>query len=330
MMDVSHCNKKTLKVSRGFEYTYYTSPAKDFKPTLLLFHGWPDTAHLWSGLINKYLIPNGYGVVALDCLGYGETSKPTDVEAYAWQHMTADSVEILDAENLTTVISMGHDWGSTMCQRFYNFYPDRVCGLVMVNVTYMEPAGTFDLDQVNEITKKAFGAGIFEYWHFFTAPDAPEMMSKNLESVYTVAHGEPGTWLENWCTPGGMRRYISEGRTQAILPYAQGDHKADFLDRFSDKHSFEAANSWYKAFTTGVQNKADRLIANEAKTVKVPTLYWGGEDDFVCRPAGLQPSVNQGLLPKAKSVTRKGGHWALLERPDEFGRDILSWLQETY
>ncbi|KAF5019525.1 hypothetical protein F66182_8467 [Fusarium sp. NRRL 66182] len=329
-MDLSLCERKTLKVTRGFEYTYYTVRAKDSKPTLLLFHGWPDSAHLWGGLVNNYLIPNGYGVVAPDCLGYGGTSKPADVEAYAWQRMTADAAEILDAENLASVISVGHDWGSAMCQRFYNFYPQRVSGLVMINVTYMEPNDQFDLDTVNEATKKEFGAGIFEYWHFFTASDAPELMSKNLESVYTVAHGDPGTWLDNWCTPGGMRRYVTEGRTQPTLPYAEGDHKADFFNRFGDKNGFEAANSWYRAFTTGVQNKADRLVPDAAKIVKVPAFYWGGEDDFVCRPAGLQPSIDKGLLPEVKSVVRKGGHWALLEKPDEFGQDVVNWLKETF
>ncbi|KAL6399572.1 hypothetical protein AUP68_18122 [Ilyonectria robusta] len=110
-MDLSKLTRKTLQVSRGFSYTYYTSPAQDSKPTLILFHGWPDTARLWAGLINDYLLPLGYGIVALDCLGYGGTSKPTDLSSYAWQHMTADAVEILDAEKLATVISVGHDWG---------------------------------------------------------------------------------------------------------------------------------------------------------------------------------------------------------------------------
>ncbi|KAH7146929.1 Alpha/Beta hydrolase protein [Dactylonectria estremocensis] len=306
-MDLSKLTRKTLQVSRGFSYTYYTSPAQDSKPTLILFHGWPDTARLWAGLINGWLLPHGYGIVALDCLGYGGTSKPTGLSSYAWQHMTADAVEILDAEKLTTVISAGHDWGSVMCQRLYNFYPSRVSGLIMVNVAYMPPTGQFDLNAVNKVTKEAYGFGI-----------------------YDVVFGDPHTWLENWTSPGGMRKFVTEGRTQPTLPYATPDHKADFMDRFCKDGGFDAPSCWYKALTFAVQNEADTLVAEEAKTVKVPVFYWGGEQDFVCRPAALQPSVDAGLLPNVKSVIREGGHWALLEKPVEFGQDVLGWLQGTF
>ncbi|KAM5343668.1 hypothetical protein ACJ41O_012205 [Fusarium nematophilum] len=329
-MDLSQLARKTLLVSRGFTYTYYTSPAQGSKPTLILFHGWPDTAQLWAGLINNHLVPSGYGIVAVDCLGYGGSSKPTDLSSYAWQHMTADAVEILDAENLSQVVSVGHDWGSAMCQRLYNFYPSRVIGLVLVNVAYIPPTGQFDLDAVNKVTKEAYGFGIYEYWHFFTADDAAGIMNKNLESVYSVAFGDPKSWLENWCTPGGMRKFVTEGRTQPTLPYATANHKADFFDRFSKDGGFDAPSCWYKAFTFAVQNEADKLVAEDAKTVKVPVFFWGGEQDFVCRPAALQPSIDAGLVSDVKSVTREGGHWALLEKPVEFGQDVLGWLQETF
>lgn len=329
-MDISTLTRKTLQVSRGFTYTYYTSPAQGSKPTLILFHGWPDSARLWAGLINDYLLPQGYGIVALDCLGYGGTSKPTDPDSYAWQLMTADAVEILDAENLSSVVSLGHDWGSAMAQRLYNFHPSRVCGLVMMNVSYIPPSGHFDLDAVNKLTKEAFGAGIYEYWHFFTADDGAGIMNRNPESVYSVAFGDPYSWLENWCSPGGMRKFVSQGSVQPTLPYATPEHKADFMERFGKDGGFEAPNCWYKSFTTQVQSEADKLIAEDAKTVKVPVLYWGGEQDFVCRPALLQPSVDAGLLPNVKSVTREGGHWAHLEKPAEFGQDVLGWLQQSF
>ncbi|PNP59532.1 hypothetical protein FNYG_14925 [Fusarium nygamai] len=273
-MDLSTLTKKTLGVSRGFTYTYYTSPAKGSKPTLILFHGWPDTANLWAGLVNDYLIPNGYGVVALDCLGYGGTSKPTNLESYAWQHMTADAIEILDAEKLDTVISVGHDWGSAMCQRFYNFYPSRVSGLIMVNVAYIPPVDQFNLDAVNKATKEAYGYGIYEYWHFFTAEDSTAIMTKNVDSVYSVAFGDPYTWLDNWVSPGGMRKFVSEGRTQPTLLFTTPAHRADFMGRFGKEGGFDAPSCWYKAFTFNVQSMADTFVSEDAKVVKVPAFFW--------------------------------------------------------
>jgi soluble epoxide hydrolase / lipid-phosphate phosphatase len=74
----------------------------------------------------KYLQPAGYGVVAVDDLGYAGSSKPADSASYALNLMARDLCEILDAENLDQVISLGHDWGSILAQRLYNFHPERV------------------------------------------------------------------------------------------------------------------------------------------------------------------------------------------------------------
>lgn len=330
-MALSQLTKKTLDVSRGFTYTYYTHPAKDTKPTLALFHGWPDTALLWTGFINDYLIPNGYGVVALDSLGYGGTSKPTDPDLYAWHHLAADVMEILDVEKLDMVVSMGHDWGSGLCQRVYNFYPSRVSAVIMVNISYTPPSGQpFDLNLVNSTTKAAFGAGLFEYWHFFAADDGAAIMNKNLDSVYSAAFGEPSTWIDIWCTPDGMRTFVTEGRTHPTLPFATSEHKKDFIDRLSKDGGFAAPSCWYKAMVSGTQSEANKLMDEEAKVIKVPALFWGGEQDYVCRAAMMQNAIDAGLLPDVKVVTREGGHWALLEKPAEFGEDVLGWLEETF
>ena len=154
--------KKTFEVFRGFTYTYYTSPARDALPTIILFHGWPDTAELWKGVITSYLKPAGYGVVALDCLGYGGTSKPTDYKAYNFQHMSKDAIDILDHEGIEKVVSLGHDWGCVSAQRLYNFHADRVIGLVMLNVSYLAPSPEpFDLDKTIELTTQFFGYGTY-------------------------------------------------------------------------------------------------------------------------------------------------------------------------
>eukprot|EP01117_Protostelium_nocturnum_P019075 TRINITY_DN8157_c0_g1_i1.p1 TRINITY_DN8157_c0_g1~~TRINITY_DN8157_c0_g1_i1.p1 ORF type:complete len:108 (-),score=9.69 TRINITY_DN8157_c0_g1_i1:76-399(-) len=94
--------KKTISVTRKFNYTYYTSSSKDGKPTLLLLHGFPDTSTIWRDLVANHLLPAGYGVVAPDCLGYGDSSKPKEVSDYKWRPLIQDLVEILDAERLDT------------------------------------------------------------------------------------------------------------------------------------------------------------------------------------------------------------------------------------
>jgi soluble epoxide hydrolase / lipid-phosphate phosphatase len=156
-----------------------------------LFHGWPDTATSWAHTVNTFLLPSGYGVVILDCLGYGGSSKPTNPAEYAWDLMTGDIIAIFDAENMTKVISIGHDWGSMLAQRLYNFFPDRVVGLVNLNVAYIPPTGDpFDLDASLESTQKLFGYGNYHYQKFLVAPDAAEILDRHPESVYDAVHGD--------------------------------------------------------------------------------------------------------------------------------------------
>lgn len=101
---------KDLKTSRGFNYHYYITAPKDVaKPSLLFLHGFPSTSRDWK-LIIDFFQPQGYGIIAPDLLGYGGTSKPTDVDAFRMKHMVGDIMEILDAEKVERVVVISHDW----------------------------------------------------------------------------------------------------------------------------------------------------------------------------------------------------------------------------
>ncbi|OHW90356.1 hydrolase-like protein [Colletotrichum incanum] len=178
------------------------------------------------------------------------------------------------------------------------------------------------------MTKKMFGAGIFEYWHFFTADDAVDIMNRNLESVYSVVFGKSDTWLDTWCAPDGMRKFISEGRTQPTISFATPEHRADFMERY--RGGFASSICAYTVTSSGVRAESDRMLTDESITVNVPVLYWGGKQDYVCRPELSQQAIDAGVLPDVKTILRDGGHWAFLETPAQFGKDILGWLQERF
>ena len=52
-------------------------------------------------------------MIVPELLGYGETDKPTDVEAYAFNPMCKQIAGILDAEGVDKVIGLGHDFGES-------------------------------------------------------------------------------------------------------------------------------------------------------------------------------------------------------------------------
>jgi pimeloyl-ACP methyl ester carboxylesterase len=340
--------KKTLKVSRGFSYTYYTSPAQHDLPTVLLCHGWPDSAGLFEGVINNYLKPAGYGVVAPDMLGYGGTSKPTNYQAYNFQHMSQDIVDILDHEGIDKVVSLGHDWGCFFAQRLYNFHADRVIGLVMINVSYHAPSPEpFNLDKALELTTKLYGYGTFVsgslgfshrevllttsewYWKLFGSDDGYKLLNSRIESMFTLAHAKPETWLKTLCKADGAKHYLEEDRRQPVEVYATDEMREHFIARMK-RDSFEGPQQWYRAMVNGEQDIADKSVPKDNIAVHVPTLFFGGARDMAARPENLGPSQKAGLLPHLKIVTVDAGHWALLAKPTEFGEALSGWLKENF
>ncbi len=101
---------KDLVVSRGLKYHYYcSSPKSASKPYLLFLHGFPGSAYDWRHQI-VFFSAQGYGLVVPDMLGYGGTDKPAEVEAYRSSLINQDIVDILDEENVESVVAIGHDW----------------------------------------------------------------------------------------------------------------------------------------------------------------------------------------------------------------------------
>lgn len=100
---------KTLTVCGGYNYSYTAVPARDGQITFLLLHGFPSSSYDWRHTISD-LTDAGYGVIAPDILGYGETSKPAEVEEYAQEKLSNQVAEILTHENIPHVVGVGHDW----------------------------------------------------------------------------------------------------------------------------------------------------------------------------------------------------------------------------
>lgn len=52
---------------------------------------------------------DGYGIIAPDLLGYGDTDKPSELSAYSMKRMAYHLNELLQKEHIQQVIGVGHD-----------------------------------------------------------------------------------------------------------------------------------------------------------------------------------------------------------------------------
>ena len=100
---------------------------------VLLLHGFPDSSHLWRHQAAA-LREAGFRVVAPDLRGFGESDKPQEVEAYAFRHLLADVVAVLDALEIERTHVVGHDWGAGLAWLLAGLQRQRVDRLVVMSV----------------------------------------------------------------------------------------------------------------------------------------------------------------------------------------------------
>ncbi|KAK7744765.1 hypothetical protein SLS62_010068 [Diatrype stigma] len=321
---------KTVTTSRGFTYSYYISQPTSSKPPLLLQHGFPDDARIWDGIVARLA---EYRLVVPDLLGYSGTSKPTDPTAYGYDGMAQDLIEILDAEGIKKVVSVGHDFGSMVAQRLYNFHRDRVEALILLTVPYLlPPESPPDLEEINARAETLFGYPAVAYQEFFVTDEAPAILKAHVDRLYDGSHGAPAGWMrEIFCTRGATRKWLlDEERKVELLNYAQDPAlRQSFIERFQ-RDGFEGPVCYYKAGNSTVQYDALKGLTKEQLTVQVPVLYIGCTQDAVCLPVLIQAAKQGGFLPDLEEAIIDSHHWPTLEKPDEVAELILSFLERRF
>ncbi|MFI5034583.1 MAG: alpha/beta fold hydrolase [Acidimicrobiales bacterium] len=116
-------------------------------PTVLLLHGWPDTAALWDE-VGARLVAAGYRVAAPDLRGCGRSAKPTDVADYQMRLLVGDVAAVLDALDADPVAVVGHDWGAALAWVVAAYLPARVSHLVALSVGHPSAFRGAGLDQL--------------------------------------------------------------------------------------------------------------------------------------------------------------------------------------
>jgi hypothetical protein len=180
-MSIPTPNKSHTVSSSGHKYSYiHYPPSNPTKPTLLFLHGFPSTSHDWRHQITHFK-PQGYGILAPDLLGYGETSKPSSPSSYVGSIMSADIVSILDHEKITgSVIGIAHDWGTYLLSQMITYYPERLERVVFLSVPFNPPGRALDVHLLNKVTKEKVGYEQYGYWLFLTEDGAGKTIGKHV------------------------------------------------------------------------------------------------------------------------------------------------------
>jgi soluble epoxide hydrolase/lipid-phosphate phosphatase len=172
-------DSSVVKLPSGVTYSYSYFPAKSNHSTILFIHGFPSSSYDWRHQI-AYFSSLGYGVLAPDLLGYGETDKPASVSDYRGKKMAAELNELLEHVKLEKVHGVAHDWGSFLLSRLATYYPERLLSSSFLATAYREPGKSMNVDPVNVITKQKLGYEMYGYWKFFEREDAAQVVKDHV------------------------------------------------------------------------------------------------------------------------------------------------------
>lgn len=121
-------------VHRGFRLSYLDSaPDASERPVVLLLHGFPDEAVMWTPVIRR-LHAAGYRCIAPDTLGCGASQLGQQTRDYHARRIADDRAALLDTLDIRQADVVGHDWGAALAWLLAGYHPERVRRLVPISV----------------------------------------------------------------------------------------------------------------------------------------------------------------------------------------------------
>jgi pimeloyl-ACP methyl ester carboxylesterase len=258
----------------------------------LCLHGFPESSFSWRYQLSL-LAGLGYRVWAPDLRGYGGTTRPANVAAYALEHLLADVDALIEAAESKEVLLIGHDWGALIAWYYAMFGRHTIAKLVIMNVPHpaLAQRGLYTLRQL----KKSW------YIFFFQLPWLPEyLLSRN--DYASIAEAFRGMAVDKSRFPQEVLEVYQQGAAQP--------------------GALTAMVNYYRALLRGLR----RIRARGMPRIRVPVLMLWGEADAALGKEltyGTERYVEDLVLRYLPRVS----HWVQQEAPETVNALMAAWLR---
>ncbi|KAL4927077.1 alpha/beta fold hydrolase [Aspergillus undulatus] len=312
----------TLSTFHTYGYAYQF-PSKTSLPTILFLHGFPSSCYDWRHQIH-FFSSQGYGVLAPDLLGYGDTAKPAALEEYKSKKMASEIIELLDHEGIDKVHAVGHDTGCTLLSRLADYFPARLLSATFLDVPYSKPGEHFDLAVVNALTKQFLGYERFGYLEFFAREGAGDILDQHSDSFFTLFYPrDPSLWVENVGLTGAMEIWLLRNGKGPEPEYVEETERQIHQAIMQNSHG--SALKWYQALVRNISVQ-EEIEAKIKPVLSMPVL-------MICpQPTQLElPGVEKQMKQVARDLSFKrvstSGHWVQLEAMDEVNAILKEFFE---
>ncbi|RAH58242.1 epoxide hydrolase [Aspergillus piperis CBS 112811] len=327
---------------KTYGYLYSEPESGVYRATIFLLHGFPDLSMGWRYQI-PMLISMGLRVVAPDCLGYGRTDAPEEIELYSHKSCANDIKELAIQLDAPEIILGGHDWGAALAYRVALWHPELVTHIFTVCVPYAAPTRKYLAleDMVENI------APHFAYQLQFRSGNLEDVIfsKEDIEKFLSALYGgrtddrdvafdaEYGVLLDRMelVRPSPLLSEVVSLFLLASYERREWDAEANvddiqeleyYANEFS-RNGLRGPLNWYR--TREINYEEELAILNARITA--PLLFIQALKD-----SALPPHLGKGMTRTVPHLTYKQvntGHWALWQEPEEVNEIIAWWLKEV-
>jgi epoxide hydrolase 4 len=147
-------------------------------PLVVMLHGFPDFWYTWRHPMAA--LSDRYRIAAVDLRGYNQSDKPAGVENYAMPLLRGDVAAVIAAEQRSSAVIVGHDWGGAIAWSVAAYRPELVDLLVILNLPH--PHGLQRERRTNPQQRRNSA-----YAYNFQKPDAHRQLTAEQLSELVVA-----------------------------------------------------------------------------------------------------------------------------------------------
>lgn len=261
----------------------------------LCLHGFPELNFSWRFQM-PLLATMGYRVWAPNLRGYGASSRPDGVDAYAIESLLGDVAALIDASGASRVTLIAHDWGGALAWMFAIRKIRPIERLVVMNL----PHPTLFAEGLKTWKQRR------KSWYiaFFQLPWLPErMLTRNRAAA--IRQMFRGMAIDKTRFP---RDVLDVYANAALRPGAA-----------------TAMVNWYRAAARGGKG----ALGRGKPVVDVPTLVVWGEEDAAL---GVELLDGTDRFVPDLTIRRLPGvsHWVQQEAPEAVNAILEGWLPREY
>ncbi len=138
----------------GNKVRYYDIGNAKSKTALVLVHCWTCNVEFWNFSLNAF--PN-YRVIAMDLPGHGGSDKPKI--DYSMEYFAKSVDAVMKKAGVKKAVFAGHSMGTPIIRRYYELYPEKTLGLILVDGALLPFGPRAEVDKFFEPLFKDYKAG---------------------------------------------------------------------------------------------------------------------------------------------------------------------------